>query len=557
MRQLSATRWGTRALLAAALVCATVVVVSPDSARSQQTALPAVAERRPSIVLILMDDFSTELLSTMRQALRMRREGAFYRHAYVVDSLCCPSRTSLLTGRYPHQTGVRTNTPNSASRPVGGYQAFTAHDNEQRTFALTLQAGGYRTGFIGKYLNGYDVQRTSSGLRTPPVQPGWTDWHPILQGYSQWGFWTSRVVDGKLRVTRETQPQARASRAERDAYYGTDVTADEAVDFIAAHRDDDQPYFLEVATYAPHTRMGAAYPGDPIFPPAFRDRPSRLRPWGDCGARRCQDLSVRDLPGFDDPRGDNAPTYLRRDGSTRPAPPWRTNRISMTARSAVGYLRQRARMVQAVDRLLARVRAEVGPDTYVVLTSDNGFHLGQHQLNGGKGTPYDSDTRVPLIVTGPGVVPGPRDQFVSNVDLAPTFEAWAGVQTPSFRSGRSFAESVAQPGARGDRFVFVEHTWSEAQPGEVDADRGSGGTISFIPSYVAVRSARGLLVRFDLDDSWTGHRYAWELYDYDRVPWEDRNVFARLHDRPWVKDLRRRLERFEGCRPRECRDLVR
>jgi arylsulfatase A-like enzyme len=60
-------------------------------------------------------------------------------------------------------------------------------------------------------------------------------------------------------------------------------------------------------------------------------------------------------------------------------------------------------MVQSIDRLVARVRREVGPNTFVVLTADNGFHLGQHQLNGGKGTPYDSDTRVPLVVVGPGV----------------------------------------------------------------------------------------------------------------------------------------------------------
>ena len=72
-----------------------------------------------------MDDFSLELLATMPQARRMRADGATYRNAHVVDSLCCPSRASIFTGRPPHQTGVLTNVPNDSANPIGGYRAFT------------------------------------------------------------------------------------------------------------------------------------------------------------------------------------------------------------------------------------------------------------------------------------------------------------------------------------------------------------------------------------------------------------------------------------------------
>src|ERR1700754_4390876 len=99
--------------------------------------------------------------------------------------------------------------------------------------------------------------------------------------------------------------------------------------------------------------------------------------------------------------------------------------------------------------MLGRSRAAAGPNTYFFLTSDNGFHLGQLQLNGGKGTPYDFDTRVPLVVDGPGVPPGTRRQFVSNIDLAPTFERLAGITPPSSVSGTSFARSLHHPRARG------------------------------------------------------------------------------------------------------------
>ena len=95
----------------------------------------------------------------------------------------------------------------------------------------------------------------------------------------------------------------------------------------------------------------------------------------------------------------------------------------------------------------------------------------------------------------------------------------------------------------------MEHTYAKLQPGEVDSDKSSGGDIQQVPSYIAVRGKRGLLARFDLDDSARGTDYAWELYRYD-VPWEDRNVFATDHDKPWARELMRRLRAWENCRLR-------
>jgi arylsulfatase A-like enzyme len=547
-------RRSTIAGLLAALVALPLTSAS-GIAHSQGPAnvVPLQAAQRPNMVLILMDDFSTELLRTMPKALRLKQEGAFYRNAFVVDSLCCPSRSALLTGQLPHQTGVLTNTPRSRSHPIGGYDAFVANGNAKRTFNLALQRGGYTTGFVGKFLNMYDAHVVDGRLRPPPRVPGWTVWNAILGGgYSEWGFrstWLDR--DGKVRIQDHPKPPASASDARKDEQYATQVAGDKAVAFLDGHRGDAKPFFLEIATYGPHASIRPAYRGDPAFPPAFRDRPTSGR-GGNCGAVACSRLTLHDLVGYDDPRGDNRPTYLLKGGGTRTAPAWRTNRITMTAGQALEKYRNRARMVQSIDRLIARVRRHVEPDTYIVLTSDNGFHLGQHQLNGGKGTPYDSDTRVPLVVVGPGVVPGARDQVVNNIDLAPTFEALAGLTSPSYRSGTSFAASLRAPNATGDRFAFFEHTWSQSQPGEVDTDRQSGGTIDVIPSYVAVRGARGLLVRVDLDYSWRGHRYAWELYRYDR-PWEDVNVFASDHDKPYARELRRRLLAFTGCAPAACR----
>jgi hypothetical protein len=100
--------------------------------------------------------------------------------------------------------------------------------------------------------------------------------------------------------------------------------------------------------------------------------------------------------------------------------------------------------------------------------------------------------------------------------------------------------------------VFYDHTYAKSRAGEVDSDRAVGGDIQSIPSYIAVRGKRGLLVRVDLDNSWRGTDYAWELYRYD-VPWEDQNVFAQDHDEPWARELMRRLRMWDDCAPAQCR----
>lgn len=566
-------------LLAVVALIAGLLVVGPKtiaagSAAADPSAAPvedaaelaATTDERPNMVLILMDDFSLELLRTMPEATRMAAEGATYQNSFVIDSLCCPSRAALLTGQTPHHTKVLTNTQNDPEHPVGGWSAFQRYGNVEKQFSIGLQEAGYTTGFVGKYINAYEATIGADGKRVPPPKvPGWDSWNALLGGaYGGWGY-QSTFLDGNgaVQLRNHPRPPTSAGPAAKDAGYAGNVTRDYALDFIKKHsiekqRDGGKPYFLEIAAYGPHSRLGHHYPGlDTWFPPAFADQAPAGNPaGGNCGRVACADLTLNDLVGYGDDRWDNAPTYLGRGGRTSPAPAWRTNKVSLSDETALSQYRDRARMVQSIDRMIAQVRQAAGEDTYTVLTSDNGFHLGQHQLNGGKGAPYDSDTRVPMVVVGPDVVPGKRSQFVNNIDLAPTFLDIAGAPTPSYVSGSSFADTLSRPRLPGGRYAFFEHTYAKSHPGEVDLDNGSGGTIDIIPSYIAVRGSQGLLVRFDLDKSWKGTDYAYELYRYDR-PWEDRNVFAEDHAKPYARDLMRRLNAYEGCAPAVCRALTR
>lgn len=518
--------------------------------------------RAPNIVLVLMDDFSLDLLQTMRSAERMRREGASYDAAFVVDSLCCVSRSSLMTGQYPHQTGVLTNTANTPNRvgPIGGWEAFSAYGNPERSVAVQLQEHGYTTGFVGKFLNQYEPNGS-----IPPTVPGWTEFDALFGGaYDGWGYARSELENGHLRLIQEDVPPAWANTQEKDAAYAGTVTADLALDFVRRHRDDQHPWFLEVAPYGPHSRVNGdlPWPDEPLFPPAFRDRLGVESPEGNCGRVRCTDLDVDDLLGHGDDQSDNVP--VREDGS--PAPSWKPEQTQLTTDDAVIDLRNRARMVQSIDRMVEQILDQVssGPDgdTYVVLTSDNGFHLGQHDLERGKGAPYDTDAHVPLLVVGPDVAPGVRHQVVNNLDLAPTFEELAGLDPAPWRGGTSFAPSLSDAEAKGGRFVFFEHTFAPSLGADPDKVY-SGGTLDIIPSYVAVRSRHALLVRLDLDPDWEGTDHVWEFYDYRDAPYERTNTFADPAKQPQVRRLKRRLESFVACQqtgddavPQHCRALT-
>lgn len=530
---------------------------SPSAVPAVQRTVPT-----PNIVFVLMDDFSMELLRTMRNAEAMAGRGATYPNAFVVDSLCCVSRAATFTGQYPHQTGVFTNSSNLPNEigPVGGWPAFDAHGDNEKSFALHLQQSGYTTGFVGKFLNEYEYV---PGGPVPPAPLGWSDLRVVFgSAYNQWNYDMTYVEDGQLKVTHVEAPPADATDAEKDQTYAGRVIGDQALDFIRQHRDAGAPYFLEVAPYGTHNRTdGPAYLGDPVFPAEMQDRPGHGRRNGNCGPVACGSLGTQDLGGFGDPQDDNAPRYA--DGS--PAPAWNASPASMSPDAAAKMLRDRARMAQSIDRMLGRILKTVDTsNTYVVLTSDNGLHLGQHGLGMGKGTAYDSDIHVPLVVTGPGIDPGPRSDVASNIDLAPTFEDLAGLHPRPYRSGRSLVPSLLGEDAPRSAYAFIEHTWS-LTPND-DPDRPyTSDELDKIPSYLAVRSKDALLVRDDLDPSWTGTDYAYEFYDLSTTPWERTNEFGDPQHADQVAVLMGKLQDFDRCaaqqavRPRlspECRDLT-
>ena len=527
--------------LLALTACGAAAAVTPSPGAAASGVSPA-ADQRASIVLVVMDDFSSDLLQTMRSARDMRRQGASYSHAFVVDSLCCVSRASLFTGQYPHQTGVQTNLSGTApGMPLGGYPAFANNGNRERSFNVALQQGGYTTGFVGKYLNEFEWV---PGREIPAAPPGWSEFNVVFgSAYDGWDFASTVLANGQLKIKQHDAPPFSAPMATRDRAYAGSVIERSAMSFIKSHQGDAAPYFLQVSAYAPHNRTQPQpyYPGDPVFAPMFRDRPRGGKP-GNCGAVACSSLTTRDLRGFGDERRDNRP--LTRAG--KPAPAWNTRANPFSPAASVNDLRNRAMMAQSIDRTVRKILRTVDDNTYVVLTSDNGFHLGQNGLGRGKGTAYDTDVHVPLLVVGPGVVKGTRAELTSNIDLAPTFEEIAGALPRPYRFGTSLVPTFADPSLVRRNHVFFEHTAQALSSKDPDSAL-RGDELDRIPSYVAVRSRTGLLIRYDYDNAARRTTYGYEFYPYKNRVWEKTNAFDQLRHAPEVQALLAKLAAFDDC----------
>ena len=215
-----------------ALALATTGASAPAASNASANA-PASAQRvsdHPNIVFVLTDDLSWNLLKYMPHVQAMQNQGETFSRYFVTDSLCCPSRSSIFTGRVPHNTGVITNTP-----PNGGFQVFHDRGEENDTFATAISSipdANYQTAMMGKYLNGYEP----SSLYVPP---GWSEWDVAGNGYKEFNYQLNE--NGQL-VSYGSQPSD----------YLTDVMAGKGADFITSAAQAGNPFMLEIATFAPH-----------------------------------------------------------------------------------------------------------------------------------------------------------------------------------------------------------------------------------------------------------------------------------------------------------------
>jgi N-acetylglucosamine-6-sulfatase len=461
----------------------------------------------PNIVLILTDDQDVQsgMLPYMPHLQELLvAQGTTFPNNLVPLSLCCPSRTTILRGQYPHNTGVLTN-----ALPNGGFEKAYNENLEASTVATLLHGAGYRTALFGKYLNGYPDRASPTY-----IPPGWDEWYSAIAGdpYGEYNY----------TLNENTKPVPYGSTP---ADYGTDVYLGKALDFIQ-RAPSTQPVFIYFATYAPHAPYTPAPRHAGLFP----------------------GVTAPKFPSFNEADVSDKPQYI----SSKPllSPADITNIDSI--------FRMRLQSLQAVDEAIASFVATLWStgrlaNTYLVFAADNGYHMGEHRLLPGKYTPYETDLHVPLVIRGPGVPAGVvRNEYTADLDLAETFAELAGVPPLSFSDGRSLKPLLTGPPSSAWRqaFFLEEFGTGEFDPPDAQApstreplDLMDLATVVPIPSYYGFQAPGYKYVEYKSNER--------ELY-VASDPYELTNVAGKVAP-SILASLAAYLNRFDGCVGDACR----
>ena len=341
---------------------------------------PSLAAR-PNVVVVMTDDQSVAQMDYMPTVRKLiTRQGTTFENSFTVFPFCCPSRGAFFTGQYPHNNGVR----DAFDRQRDNYLSL----DPSETLPVWLKRAGYRTGHIGKYLNGYGK---GPGIRGRLEVPrGWVDWVAPID-HTEFRYLDYTLNENGKVVEYGSGP----------AEYQTDVLADRAVEFLHEAAPARRPFFLSFAPVAPHVERGGSC--DSVANP----RPA---------------LRFRNL--FSSERAPRTPAFDEEDVSDKPSlvrsfPAVDKDCVDMIWRSQLGALQS---VDEAVGRIFNQVRKSGELNrTLFVFTSDNGLLHGQHRQTAAKRLPYEESIKVPLVIRGRGFKAREvRPEMVTNIDLTAT-----------------------------------------------------------------------------------------------------------------------------------------
>ena len=463
--------------------------------------------QRPNIIYIMSDDHAAHAISAYGSRVnrtpnidRLAREGAILLNVFATNSICTPSRATILTGQYSHLNGVTM---------------FNRFDSTRLTVATLLQRGGYHTGMIGKWHLGSD-----------PV--GFDVWN-ILPGQ---GTYTDPAL---YTATSDTTYAGR---------YVTDVITDLGIAFIK-NRPRNKPFFLMLHHKAPHRPWDPDDAHRAAFaerwipePPTLNDHyETRTDALHENQQRVARDLTHRDLKI--PPPANLTAIELRRWLLTKPdtVTVARGGRTATLTGEALArwkyqrYMQDYLATIQSVDDNVGRVLAfldqsGLSRNTIVIYTSDQGFFLGDHGLFD-KRFMYEESLRMPLLVRWPGVVrPGTRvNAMALNVDFAPTFLDAAGLPVHEQMQGRSLV-----PLLRGR----TPADWRTSMYYRYYHDPGDHNT----RAHYGVRTRTHKLIYFWKKDQW-------ELFDLVADPNELHNLYGEPGHEAITATLKAELARLK------------
>jgi arylsulfatase A-like enzyme len=459
--------------------------------------------QRPNIIFVMADDHAAHAISAYGSRInetphidRLASAGIRFDACFCTNSLCSPSRATILTGTYNELNGVTT--------------LDTLFDNRQPTFPDLLRSTGYQTAIVGKWHLGHGGIHDPRGFDHWLVLPDQGAYHdPELIG-----------PDGPKRY---------------DGYV-TDILTDLAIDWLEA-RDRARPFLLMLTHKAPHRSWEPDAKHASLFadldipePPTLRDDyVGRSRAAADARMRIERDLGPEDLKAL-------LPPGIAGDEKLR----WTYQR----------YIKDYLRCVASIDDNVGRLLdwlddAGLAEDTLVAYTSDQGFFLGDHGWYD-KRFMYEESLRMPLLVRYGREVPAGSvsDEIVLNVDFARTFLDLAGVPPDPRMQGRSLRPILRGRHPDDWRPAMYYRYWMHDD------------SIHHVWGHRGVRTTRYKLVRYEVPrrvqegssdamPSPPSGNVEWELFDLERDPFELRSVYDDAEFAPLVGELTRELERLE------------
>ena len=458
----------------------------------------AAAQERPNIIVLLTDDQENNSLRVMKRVNKeLKRKGVTFKRFYTNFPLCCPSRTTMLTGEYAHNHGVLSNEP-----PDGGYGVFNERHGGDY-LPLWLQRAGYQTSYIGKFMNGY-AEPDEYGTLPRDVPAGWNDWHVLAPSNAEYFNYTlndNGVLNNYVGETSET--------------YSTTVFTNKAKRFVRKSAAAETPFFLTLGYASPHGGGGGS-------PGVSCNRGARPDP---------EDLGA--LKGHKKPK--LSPSFNELDTSDKPSPiadlaPLTEGQVRDTLRKRRCAWESLLAVDRSVDEILDELKKDgVRKDTYIFFTSDNGFIRGEHRIRSQKRFIYEESARVPFIVRGPGVERGESStDTVSNADIVPTLLEITGAQPGNPIDGVSLLPNFANPKLEHGRAIL-----HEAYAGQ---------------TILGIRTSRYLYSEWDTG----GLLPERELYDTYADPYELNNLARDPAYAGLVNQLSNELRQLSQCEGDNC-----
>lgn len=471
-------------LLLVALLIITFFVVRMNS----------TAAEHPNIIFINLDDADIDLLDEWainkffpNIKKYIQDQGVRFSNFHSVAPLCGPSRGALFRGQYLHNTGIEKN--------ALGWQIFYERGYTDSEIGMWMRDAGYETGLVGKYCHEKYPHASRDGTYHPP---GWDTFHASMGANY---FNLTRIMDGERIKTGATE-------------YRTDLESISTKD-ILLNRDPKKPLFLYLAPFAPHKQSAK----DKLGMVAARHKDS------------FPDVRFPITPDFDEEDvSDKTPQYAALPRANDKA----------IERAFISYER-RVRSMLAVDEMVGELfetlrTEDILDNTYVFLSSDNGFQLFHHRVFAKK-DPFDRTTRVQLLVRGPGVPENKTFRhLLGHIDLAPTFLELAGAKVPHFVDGKSF---VALLHNASD---YDEPDWREALLIE-NVEGKKYRKFMMDLEYTALRRFSDIYVEWANGDR--------EYYDLAEDPWQLENSWKTLDDS--VRDeITSSLAKLANCTGAAC-----